>query len=72
MAFTPLASLPADLALNGKLPLVTVCALARAGIKTPEQLREAYRSKVLKIRTIETGRLREIARVFFAGKTLGK
>lgn len=54
-----------DSSLNGKLPLVTVRALARAGIKTPEQLREAYPRQLLKIRTIGTGTLREIERVFF-------
>lgn len=54
--------------LNGKLPLVTVRALARAGIKTPEQLRDAYPHKLLKIRTIGTGTLREIERVFFPGQ----
>lgn len=57
-----------DSSLNGKLPLVTVRALARAGIKTPEQLREAYPYKLLKIRTIGTGTLREIERVFFPGQ----
>jgi len=61
-----------DSSLNGKLPLVTVRALARAGIKTPEQLREAYPHKLLRIRTIGTGTLREIERVFFAGKKWGE
>lgn len=59
-----------DSSLNGMLPLVTVRALARAGIKTPEQLRDAYPGKLLKIRTIGTGTLREIERVFFAGEQL--
>lgn len=61
-----------DSSLNGQLPLVTVRALARAGIKTPEQLRAAYPDKLLKIRTIGTGTLREIERVFFAEKGLGR
>lgn len=61
-----------DSSLNGKLPLVTVRALARAGIKTPEQLREAYPHKLLRIRTIGTGTLREIERVFFVGKKWGE
>lgn len=68
----PAIRLAHDSSLNGKLPLVTVRALARAGIKTPEQLREAYPHKLLKIRTIGTGTLREIERVFFAGKELRK
>ncbi|MCD2165825.1 helix-hairpin-helix domain-containing protein [Comamonas koreensis] len=57
-----------DSSLNGRLPLVTVRTLARAGIKTPEQLREAYPHKLLKIHTIGARTLREIERVFFPGQ----
>ena len=57
-----------DSSLNGKLPLVTVRTLARAGIKTPEQLREAYPHKLLKIHTIGARTLREIEGVFFPGQ----
>lgn len=54
-----------DSSLNDKLPLVTVRALAREGIKTSEQLREAYPNKLLQIRSIGPGTLKEIERVFF-------
>ncbi|MEG0922640.1 MAG: helix-hairpin-helix domain-containing protein [Comamonas sp.] len=57
-----------DSSLNGALSPRTVRALARAGIMTVEQLREADLKRLLRTQGFGIQRLGEIERVFFAGK----
>jgi DNA-directed RNA polymerase alpha subunit len=54
--------------LNGVLTPKTVRSLARAGIFTVVQLREADPERLLRIQGFGIQKLREIERVFFAGE----
>jgi DNA-directed RNA polymerase alpha subunit len=57
-----------DSSLNGALSPKTVRALARAGITTVAQLREAGPERLLRIQGFGTMKLWEIENAFFTGK----
>lgn len=63
----PAAPRVADSQLNGVLPIAVVRALARGGIKTRQELVEAYPEKLSRIRSLGPATLREIEQVFFSG-----
>lgn len=62
------ASSVIDSPLNHALPPAIVCVLARAGIWTLEQLREAYPLQLLRIPSLGSGMFRQIERAFFRGQ----
>ncbi|QMV73216.1 helix-hairpin-helix domain-containing protein [Comamonas piscis] len=67
-AASPFPEVPGSTLKNSPLPLATVRRLARNGVFTEQQLREAYPEKLMKISFIGLVSLREIERIFFPGQ----
>ncbi|MEJ5152588.1 hypothetical protein [Comamonas sp. MYb396] len=66
-AAPPFPEVPGSTLKNSPLPLAVVRRLARNGILSEPQLRDAYPEKLMRISSFGLGSLREVERIFFPG-----